>query len=52
MLPKYLVCLGFAAAQAATAITAYGLMAALAGWASGVLAEAGTTQSASQRGHG
>lgn len=38
-LSKYLVSLGLAAAQASSVITAYGLMAALAGWASGVLAE-------------
>ncbi|MBW3070208.1 MFS transporter [Actinomyces sp. 594] len=38
-LSKYLVSLGFAATQASTVITAYGLMAALAGWASGVMAE-------------
>lgn len=38
-LSKYLVSLGLAATQASTVITAYGLLAALAGWASGVLAE-------------
>ena len=39
-LSKYLVVsLGFAAARASSVITAYGLMAALSGWASGVLAE-------------
>ncbi|VEI14850.1 MFS transporter [Actinomyces viscosus] len=38
-LSKYLVSQGLAAAQASSVITAYGLMAALAGWASGVLAE-------------
>lgn len=35
-LSKYLVSLGFAATQACAVKTAYGLMAALAGWASGV----------------
>ena len=39
-LSKYLVvALGFAPARASSVITAYGLMAALSGWASGVLAE-------------
>ncbi len=38
-LSKYLVSHGLAAAQASSVVTAYGLMAALAGWASGVLAE-------------
>ncbi len=38
-LSKYLVSQGLAATQASSIITAYGLMAALAGWASGVMAE-------------
>ena len=38
-LSKYLVSQGLAATQASSVITAYGLMAALAGWASGVMAE-------------
>lgn len=38
-LSKYLVDLGFSATQASLVFTCYGLVAALAGWSSGVLAE-------------
>ncbi len=38
-LPKYIVDQGFSSSQASLMFTMYGLMAAVAGWASGVLAE-------------